>query len=510
MDPQSSGAELAVVGPVAGLEVDWTGAAGVHDVGGMSLDCRAWVSAPPGFNGVTIQHAGRRVVRLFSVRQVFRLVSEHAGGDAASKAKLDKAEKDLVRGIIAKLTAAEQSGAPLPELIYHDVDKLNSKRPQGERYFIDDVGALQMAFGKHGTAGAQQAAAAHIAGGQVQREPEDGTMRAVKAAGLALSSGSLTVKQAAVHAATLWSYLPGNVKDALCELEAARRRVELPKALSSYTPESAAKKVKPLMEDIQWLGRYDHRELPFVVAKLFSNYPEVLVAACLHEESWFVRRSITQRLAAESLGSRQLFAGEVSRYSTRNNYVNLRVIGNEMERQMGIHPLCLPFERARAAAALALPKRPPSGRVTVAANHHSIGLNWPAGLVLDYVFQWQSMQEALKTDIMTLGVMLFVDAARITNIIKLTTSLVGFMNLDLPSDSVTYLYPLNMYSAGDDYANALEHLENTTFAQMRQMVDEGVTLQGRGDSTALCVFLALSTFTRCACRTHAVICFASL
>jgi len=69
----------------------------------------------------------------------------------------------------------------------------------------------------------------------------------------------------------------------------------------------------------------------------------------------------------------------------------------------------------------------------------------------------------------------YIDAANGTKTLKYTVVLVGVINADTPTDSVSYLFPVGIYNAGDDYDNAKTHLENHCLKDLRELQSGGIT-----------------------------------
>jgi len=141
-------------------------------------------------------------------------------------------------------------------------------------------------------------------------------------------------------------------------------------------------------------------------------------------------------------------------------------------------PVPLGSTAATEEAERMMPKPPEAGLISISRDMLSVGITCPVTAALEYFFGFPDTARRLESSTDGIGLLVFDDAAKQGDQ-TFTAGLVGVMGLKgLPADSVTYLNLVSLYTGGDHFKSAAEHMEFGLFRDVYNLSKTGIRING--------------------------------
>ena len=214
------------------------------------------------------------------------------------------------------------------------------------------------------------------------------------------------------------------------------------------------------------------------VAIALADYPGCLARA-VKENPLALTAVLKELLEREGVvQALYLFSGVVFQFVTRERFQGVLVpLGRYVESELGINPLLLSAGKAKAAAKFALPTPPVFDVIT--RSRTCIGIVCSVEKYINWLLMFPSVRKRLLTGTMNILAHTFTDAAQWMGNRKVTCVSVRVLCLDgLPKDSAFYDGIVAMYGGGDDRSEQKEHLQNTVYKELQDLMLVGIDLNG--------------------------------
>ena len=242
--------------------------------------------------------------------------------------------------------------------------------------------------------------------------------------------------------------------------------------------------IKAAMDAIELVGGSGVEAVSATVCELFNDYPELLVDAV--EANPPARARVMASAAARA---RELLGGfcamVMSEVSFKYYHEYLRPSAKLVYDLVGFHPLPSSGATAVKDGVDMLPSPLTYDTVTVAANTASIGIHTTLESAVGYYMQFPEFRACVHTTSLTIALKFYIDAFLAKHASKMTAMMTGFHGLQGPMfDSAPLLTLISLFSGGDEFSNVAAHMENTSLAELSNLLKNGIKLKvgGPGDN----------------------------